>query len=346
LFFNNPLFAVILTQSVVDDYITKEQTIRNYVFVYVLETADIPDKTELSTYFNLNTSLFTNLYGEINQLDFTINSANSLVLNYPIYSQHTLISTKNKTLYLHSTKHNPLTVITADYSSNTTTFDGKTINVINFIKNLMLHETAGTQTHINHIYTDWYYPNGDGTFKRYSKNSSGFWVVTDFNSNVSVLSFNESTFNKNEVYKNDDIVLVTNTNSMVEYICIKGKWYEKNAISENDKTLFDGYSTLQNLVCTMWSNAGGSIVHDIVVHPFTGTKTNFTKFDDSDGVHEGYWISDDNTHVVTKNMRDLIHYRAKYGTQTTGYMCLNNTVIYAKWLSMNGTTQWFYIWML
>jgi len=345
LLFNN-LYAVILTQDVIDDYINKENTIRNYVATYVLETAKVPNKNDLNNYFKLNDNLYNNIYAEVNQINFSINENNNIIINYPIYSQFNLINQETKSFYLKSTKHNPLTLISPDYSFNITPFEGKVANTIIFIKNLQINEQASVLQPTDISITSWYYPNGDGTFKLYKKNSSGKWILTDFNSNIQVLDYNTTSFNINETCTNDNIAMVSSSNSTTvkEYVCIEGKWYDKNSNADNSNTMFKGYTTLQNTVCNMWDKAGGSIVYDIPTHPFSSTDIkSFTKFDDSDGIHGGYWISSDFKDIITRNMTDLTYYRTKYGTQTTGYMCFNNKVIYAKWIPVNNNNQWVYI---
>lgn len=334
--------STILTQDNINTSVKKETILRNYISQYILDTGEFPTKDTLTSYFNLSSDMYTNTTNEINAITFTTTSK-GIQLNNILSITPNSLSTELKETYKNSVYQPNFITISTDYSYNFVPYSSKVLSIVNFINNLKSNEIISFTEPSVTKYVNWYKPIGNGLFTLYQKTNSDTWAETNYNSSSQVLGYETSSFDVDSNCTNDDTATTSDGTSLISYICIEGKWFLKNNVSDDDQTLFKGYTSLQNLVCNMWNKAGASEVYDIPTHPYTGTTKNFTKFDDSDTDYNGYWISDDFLDIVVTDMKDLVHYREKYNKQTTGYMCLNNQVVVAKWIPVNNNNQWVYL---
>lgn len=334
------MYAVILNQETIDDFIKKENIIINYIENYILENGTKPNKATLITYFKLPTDLFTNIYNQNNAIDFEFNG-NTIVLKNVISTNLTEISDVNLAYYKNSQFHKN-SYFGASFLEKNILMSAKVVSTLNFVATLVPNSVVSTTEPTTPTLKYWYKPSGDGTFSMYIKNSDGVFVSNNYKNNYQTYYVNKVDFSVAASCNHNDITFVNDSNLIEEYVCYQGKWLSKHNVETSTPTndVLNGDSTLNEIVCNGDGKAVDSIAKNVSVFPFSNTKKEFVKKAKASG-YDDYWLSTDGKDLVAKNALNMLYYQSS--TVENVYMCYKNKVIMAKKMKVNNVDKFVYL---
>ena len=322
--------------------IDKVNSLRNSVIAYSIQIGDIaPTKTKVNAYFGLTDEAWKNYNGDpmtlnVDNLKITIDN---LFTTTPSDEVQKTITT--------STKLPPLSTISTNFTTLSTPLSAEYSTFYKMTQKIQSDSNAQVSTTTPTDTTKmWYQPNGKYGYDIFKYDTTeSKW--TSIGSASDALG-SSRTIVVTDISELDNLSPIAGQTAMVsdgttaEQYVYDGSAWVKTLSASSGGGMFNGTGNILSMATTLFDKAGGSVTESPAPNgEWAGSKT-FTKKDDIES--GGYWISDDNQFVVTKDITALNTLRDLFLTGTIAWIDNGNGGIYklVKQTQPNGSILWTY----